>query len=235
MTIKQKIYQLLPFIPKTNLLISQTLHPIKVKLNKGNVKAQLSNKTAIYANIACGSVGLPGDWINIDYGQHKNVNHVFDCRKSVPFADNTVKGMFCEHFFEHLDYFNEVPYFLASCYHSLQNGGVLRIVVPDAEKYMIGYCTEGWDYLKKVRPLNENLIDGLMGMQYQTKMQLINEVFRQSGQHKYAWDYETMKLALENAGFSKIYKMDYLKSNDSKLEIDQLIRKPESLYVEAIK
>jgi hypothetical protein len=44
-----------------------------------------------------------------------------------------------------------------------------------------------------------------------------------------------MKLSLSDAGFTKIYKMSYGKSHDKKLEIDQLVRQPESLYVEAIK
>jgi predicted SAM-dependent methyltransferase len=235
MTIKQKVYKLLPFIPRINLSIGQKLHAARVKRNEGKIRAELSSKTNLYANLGCGDAGLAGDWINIDFSQYNNVTYTFDCRKNLPFADNTVKGIFCEHFFEHIDYVDEVPYFLASCYRSLQPGGVLRIIVPDAEKYLVGYCQDGWDYLKKTRPLDDNLMDGLMGKQYRTKMQLINEVFRQGGEHKYAWDFETMKLAMTDAGFSKVYKMDYLKTHDPKLEIDQLVRKPESLYVEAVK
>ena len=199
------------------------------------MKGNLADKTNIYANIGCGDAGLAYDWINVDYGAYNNVKYTFDCRKNLPFADNSAKGLYTEHFFEHLDYFKEVPYFLKSCYRVLQKDGVLRIIIPDAERYLFAYCQEDWNALKKIRPLDDDLKDILMGIQYQTKMQLINEVFRQGGDHKYAWDYETLKVILSNAGFTNIHKMSYLKSNDPKLEIDQSVREPESLYVEAIK
>jgi len=235
MSLKQSIYRKFPIIPKTNLAIGRRLYAKKVKKNAKNIRTELAAKSNLYANIGCGDSGLPGDWINVDYSIYHNVTYAFDCRKEIPFADGTVKGIFCEHFFEHLDYGTEVPYFLLSCFRSLQKGGVLRIVVPDAEKYLRGYCEDGWEQLKKTRPLDDNLNDQLMGLQYQTKMQLINEVFRQGGEHKYAWDFETMKLAMLTAGFSDAFKMEYMKSYDAKLQIDQLVRKPESLYVEAIK
>jgi predicted SAM-dependent methyltransferase len=233
--VKKTLYKFFPFMPKTNLAIGRKLYATKVKLNEKNVIKALSNKKDVYANIGCGGSGLAEGWVNIDYIKYENVTSCFDCSKNLPFADSTVKGIFCEHFFEHLDYKNEVPYFLQSCFRSLEKNGVLRIIVPDAEKYLLGYCAAGWDMLKKTRPLDDDLTDVLMGIRYQTKMQLINEVFRQDGEHKYAWDFETMKLALNNAGFTVVEKMDYLKSHDPVLAIDMLVRKPESLYVEAVK
>jgi len=229
------LYKRFPFIAATNLFIGRKIHAIKVKQSEKSVRDSFINKTNLYANVGSGGAGLANNWINIDYNQYENINCVFDCRKDIPFADNTVKGVYTEHFFEHLDYTKEVPYFLRNCYRVLQKNGVLRIIVPDAEKYLSGYCSDGWDELKKTRPLDDDLNDTLMGGKYRTKMQLINEVFRQSGEHKYAWDFETMQLSLADAGFTKIYKMSYGKSHDKKLEIDQLVRHPESLYVEAIK
>ncbi|RYU91622.1 hypothetical protein EWM62_06695 [Mucilaginibacter terrigena] len=235
MSLKTKIHKLFPAIPKTNLAIGQKLYALKIKRNEGNVIQALSSQTDIYGNIGCGGVGLPTGWVNIDFSIYENVTYGFDCRKNLPFADNSAKGLYTEHFFEHLDYFTEVPYFLASCYRSLQKGGVLRIVVPDAEKYLRGYCTDNWDELKRTRPLNNDLYDEGMGIKFETKMQLVNEVFRQGGDHKYAWDYETLKLSLLKAGFNLTHKMSYMQSNDAKLQIDQANREPESLYVEAIK
>jgi predicted SAM-dependent methyltransferase len=235
MELKKKLYKLFPTIPKTNLLIGQKLYSIKLKLIRPRVKQHLAGKENIYTNIGCGDAGLSNNWVNIDYTIYKNVTYAFDCRKELPFAPGSVKGIFCEHFFEHLDYITEVPDFLAACFKSLQINGMVRIIVPDAEKYLFGYCSEGWNILKKVRPLDENLKDIMMGIQYQTKIQLINEVFRQGGEHKYAWDFETIKLAFINAGFTRVFKMEYLKSNDQQLAIDMAIRQSESLYVEAIK
>jgi len=235
MDLKKTIYKLCPVIPKTNLAIGQKLYELKVNRNRTSVIKTLSKQTAIYGNIGCGDVGLANGWVNIDFSVYPNVSYAFDCRKNLPFADNSAKGLYTEHFFEHLDYVTEAPFFLASCYRSLQKDGVLRIVVPDAEKYLRGYCVEGWDMLKQTRPLDDNLTDGLMAITYQTKMQLINEVFRQGGEHKYAWDLETLEVSLKKAGFTKIYKMSYQHSNDPFMEIDQAMRQYESLYVEAIK
>lgn len=235
MSLKRKLYKLFPFIPATNLFIGRKIHDINVNFNRKKTRRSFVNKTNLYVNAGCGGAGLAENWVNIDYSQYEHVNCVFDCRKDFPFADNSVKAVYTEHFFEHLDYLNEVPYFLKNCYRIMQENGVLRIIIPDAEKYLLAYCQDGWDGLKKTRPLDDNLNDTLMGGHYDTKMQLINEVFRQGGEHKYAWDFETIKLSLLNAGFTKVYKMSYMKSYDQKLEIDQLVRKPESLYVEAIK
>lgn len=232
---KKKLYKFLPFIPKLNLHIGTQLQKTKIRLIKKTVEKQLLLQKNLYTNIGCGSLGLPDGWINLDYGKYKNVTYLYDCRKEIPFSDYSVKGIFTEHFFEHLDYTTEVPSFLRNCYAALQENGTLRIIVPDAQKYLFGYCQTGWDALKSTRPLNDELEDQLMGIKYETKMQLINEVFRQGGQHKYAWDFETLRLTLMTAGFTKIYKMDYQKTCDEYLAIDQLVRKPESLYVEAVK
>lgn len=232
---KKNLYKIFPFIPKINLYIGLKLHKATVYSKKKSIKKELKHQSQIYTNIGCGGLGIENGWVNLDYAKNNNVTYLYDCRKELPFADYTVRGIFTEHFFEHLDYNLEVPYFLKNCYRVLQNDGVLRIIIPDAEKYLFGYCEQGWESLKTTRPLNDDLEDQLMGIKYQTKMQLINEVFRQGGQHKYAWDFETLKEVLKNAGFKKIYKMAYMESHDKALTIDQLMRKPESLYVEAIK
>ena len=233
-SLKKFIYTQLPFIPAINLAIGIKLYPWKVKKNKKSIIKSLSNGSSLYANIGCGGSGLSNNWINIDYTQLENVNYIFDCRKELPFASNSVKGLFSEHFFEHLDFNNEVPLFLKEVYRVLQTGGCVRIIVPDAEKYLFAYCSKDWDQLKQTRPLNEDLSDS-MGIRYNTKMELINEVFRQGGEHKYAWDYETMNHALKKAGFNKISKKNYLESNDKTLAIDMEARRHESLYVEAYK
>ena len=234
MSLKKSIYALLPFIPRINLAIGQKIYPWKVKISRNRIKKSLSVQSSIYANIGCGGVGLSTGWINIDFTQFKNVQYVFDCRKELPFAAGSVKGLFTEHFFEHLDFDEEVPEFLKEVYRTLQPGGCVRIIIPDAEKYLHAYCSPSWDKLKQTRPLNDDLTDA-MGIKYHTKMQLINEVFRQGGEHKYAWDFETLSYALRKAGFIEVFKKDYLKTSDQILAIDMESRRHESLYVEAIK
>jgi predicted SAM-dependent methyltransferase len=80
------------------------------------------------------------------------VNCIYDCRRDLPFADASATVIFTEHFFEHIDYCEEVLVFLSECWRVLEPGGVIRIAVPDAEKYIRAYCSEGWEELARGRP-----------------------------------------------------------------------------------
>jgi predicted SAM-dependent methyltransferase len=192
------------------------------------------NARGLRINIGCGRCGKPG-WINIDIGAFPEVNCFWDCRKSLPFPDNSSKSIFTEHFVEHLDYSEEIPYFLSECYRVLEPGGVIRIIVPDAERYLQGYCHGGWEELAKVRPLGPDHSDAHFGSKYNTKMELVNAVFRQYFEHKFAWDYETMEFVLRRYGFPTIHRQRFGQSVQHGLAIDRPERAAESLYVEAVK
>jgi predicted SAM-dependent methyltransferase len=163
------------------------------------------------------------------------VNCFWDCRKSLPFPDSSAKCIFTEHFVEHLDYCEEIPYFLSECHRVLEPGGVIRIIVPDAQKYLQGYCLGGWDQLAKVRPLGPGLSDIHFGSKYNTKMELLNVVFRQYFEHKFAWDYETLEFALRRYGFPSVHRQSFGQSLLERLALDMPERASESLYVEAVK
>ncbi|NET55766.1 MAG: hypothetical protein F6K47_06245 [Symploca sp. SIO2E6] len=98
-----------------------------------------------------------------------------------------------------------------------------------------GYCQEGWEELTRIRPLDSANRNMHFGTQYQTKMELINEVFRQGFEHTYAYDYTTLELLFAQAGFSAIQNQDHGKSLMAELCIDLQVRATESLYVEAVK
>ena len=66
-------------------------------------------------------------------------------------------------------------------------------------------------------------------------MHVINHVFHQGGEHLFAYDFETLAWALQQAGFSTVNQMSYRTSRDPKLAIDQDNHAPYSLYVEAVK
>lgn len=104
----------------------------------------------MYLNLGCGG-NRPTDsnWVNID-----NLYELFptadrperrqldsepnyknaDLTKGIPFPDNSIEGIVCSHMIEHLDCFNAIN-FLKDCWRSLQPGGVLRVSIPDAEKF----------------------------------------------------------------------------------------------------
>jgi predicted SAM-dependent methyltransferase len=194
---------------------------------------QYAQQTDLLVNIGAGDRGKPG-WVNLDGYAATNVNCRFDARRRLPFADGAVRGIFSEHSFEHLDYVEEVPGFLRECFRVLKPTGVMRIIVPDAEKYLRAYARGGWDELAVIRPLYDDRRDHYFHFRYNTPMELVNVVFRQWQEHKFAYDFETLAFVLQRAGF-KVIRQEYARSVDPTLCIDFDQRASESLYVDAIK
>lgn len=228
---KKILFQVLPryLIAMLKYEIRLTLLKISSLTKKGEYRA----KRGLYVNIGAGDSGKCG-WVNVDAVKNKHINLIYDVRKHLPFQSGSVKAIFTEHFFEHLDYIEEAPYFLRECIRVLEKGGVLRIIVPDAEKYIKAYNIGGWDEYKKIRPLDDSLRD-CFGVIYKTRMELINIVFRQWGQHKYAYDYETLEILAKRCGFEEVKRQQYGQSVLPELCLDKPRRASESLYVEAIK
>jgi predicted SAM-dependent methyltransferase len=161
--------------------------------------------------------------LNCDGFLQPSVDYVFDIMGKMPFKDNRFEGVFSEHFFEHLIP-EHAKLFLSQCLRVLKPGGVLRLSVPDGELYLDRYFNDH-EWMMQRRPQ----------VTPRTRMAIVNEVFRQGFEHQYCYDFETMKVVLEEAGFKDIRRVDFHTSNIPELLIDQESRKFESLYVEAIK
>lgn len=230
--IKKLLYQIIP--AHTFLPFLAELRLAWVRLKSFREPSKYVNAKNLLVNIGAGNQGKEG-WINIDSFAQPGINCVYDCRKRLPFQDNSVKGIFCEHFFEHLDYTEEVPSFLSECHRVLIPEGIIRLIVPDIEKYINAYCKEGWDDLIALRPLDEDKTDYFFKCKYHVKMELLNVVARQGFEHKYAYDYDNLRFLLLKFGFPNVYCQKFGVSKMAELSLDQRIRSLESLYVEASK
>jgi predicted SAM-dependent methyltransferase len=188
--------------------ITNNLNPVYIyrvyKIRSGN---------DLSVNVACGASAKKG-WVNLDLMKHRNITLRYDCRKKLPFREETVARIRCEHFLEHLDYSEEAPLLLKSCYKSLRKGGVLRIVVPDAASFLFAYQTHSKQEWLALNWDPDNLPEG-----FYAPMDIINFIFRQEGEHLY-----------EN-----IQKTEFCISLDPQLKGDEERNKVNSLYVEAIK
>jgi predicted SAM-dependent methyltransferase len=204
------------------------------RLRSGSVAQRYRGASDLLVNVGAGSSGRPG-WINVDAFPAANVDCVYDCRKELPFPDGSVRGLFSEHFFEHLDYREEAPHFLAACVRVLQPGGVLRLVVPDIELYLRAYTEGGWDRLSQIRQLDASHREPGIDTPYNTRLEVVNEVMRQGAEHKYGYDFETLDHGLRRAGFSQVIRQSFQRSALPELAIDRPERVSESLYVDAIK
>ena len=179
-------------------------------------------------NVACGPQVLPG-FVNLDLRRASSEVIAWDSRRSLPVSDGAARGIRAEQFVEHLETREELPAFLRDCHRALASGGVLRVIVPDTERYLRAYCRgdlTGFRELDVPNPFPEDL---------PTRMDVINHVFHQWHEHRWAYDFETLVHRLSAAGFTTVERSAYQRSRDSQLANDRDVHAPYSLYVEAVK
>lgn len=238
-TVKQEIGKfVIPRLPMTKAnfdILRFEINAILLNLNNRINPLRISRLSYIRkqkdlsVNIGAGPFGKQG-WVNVDMYRMKNITLLYDCRRKLPFQNNTVRRIRCEHVFEHLDRRDEVPKFLRECLRTLQPGGALRIVVPDLQLFINAYVSGGNEQWRKLGFDLENLPWGL-----ETPMDILNHTFRQNGEHKFGYDFYTLKRTLQEAGFEKIHKMTWGESVDEELTDDLVNHRPYSLYVDCVK
>jgi SAM-dependent methyltransferase len=212
-----------------------------LRLSRRGIDARYADASDLLVNVGCGSHGLEG-WVNIDSSAAPGVTCVRDCRTELPLASGSASGIFTEHFLEHLDYYEEAPQFLRECRRVLAPGGTLRVIVPDGGKYLEAYCTGDLETMGRFSPLvtldpQSDIAPFSIAKQvlpFQTKMEVVNFHFRQSGQHRFSYDFETLAGLLRECGFASVTRSDFRKSRLQDLAIDSLERSSESLVVEAL-
>jgi len=237
MTVKQRIgHWLLPRLPVTQSMFDQLRFEANAWLVKGQNRALPARRKVLarvralrgaLVNVACGPQILDG-FVNMDLlGPPPRI--LWDCRRSLPLADGGAAGIRVEQFVEHLDPREELPHFLRDCVRVLEPGGVLRIIVPDAARYLQAYCRldlDGFRELAVPDPFPADL---------PTRMDVINHIFHQWGEHRWAYDFETLSLRLRTAGFVAIEQVGYQRSLLPALAQDRDVHAPYSLYVDAVK
>jgi hypothetical protein len=173
-------------------------------------------------NLGSGPNVKPG-WLNIDLFDPR-ADLQLDLCEHWPFPDGGVSHIYSEHVFEHFEFHDEVPHFLSESLRVLQPGGLFDVGVPDAEWPLHAYGNPDdpyWRFAKTILP-----------EWCETQLDLINYHFRQDrehGEHKYAWDEETLARSLERSGFTCVVRRQFDPSLDSEY------RRTGTLYMRAIK
>ena len=196
---------------------------------KRSTIARLRQGRELSVNIGAGGSGL-ADWVNVDMSPGKNTTVLLDIRKRLPFADGSVRRLFAEHVIEHLDFGEDIPNVFAEFHRVIAPDGVLRIIVPDAGRFLLAYAQKdraqwqslGWDL--------DTFPDDI-----HSSMHVVNHIFHQAGEHLFGYDFDTMSLMLRKAGFRTVLQQPFGVSVDPALAIDQDIHKQHSLYVDAVR
>lgn len=237
-TLKQRVGRwLFPRLPITRFLFDQ----LRFEANAVRVRAgyamlpwwrarerRLRRLDAVLVNVACGPQVADG-FLNLDVLPSSARVVPWDCRRSIPVGDGAAAGVRAEQFVEHLEPREEVPAFLDDVHRALRPGGVLRIIVPDAKRYLDAYCRSdlsGFHELEVPVPFPGDL---------PTRMDIVNHVFHQWHEHRWAYDFETLALRLQTAGFARVEQTAFQISLEPRLACDLPVHAPYSLYVDAVK
>jgi predicted SAM-dependent methyltransferase len=202
--------------------ISTPYHDWRARRRTQHFLAKLSQQD-LHVNLGCGYQPMK-DWINVDQARGSEIQVVWDLRRGLPFRDESCSAIFSEHVIEHIPK-EDAARLIGECYRVLASGGVLRLSTPDAERYLRSYAGD-----------QEFLRNPSFGETAGTPMDRINQMMREHGQHLWVYDTESLTLALEGAGFTRIVEQEFGQSLHASMRgIDSEPRAFESLYLEAVK
>jgi predicted SAM-dependent methyltransferase len=97
-------------------------------------------KTRVLVNVGCGAVFHPA-WTNLDLVPADPLVQRCDILGPLPFSDNNVDVCYSSHVLEHLRK-DEADHFIAEQYRVLNQGGIIRVAVPDLEGICVNYLTQ---------------------------------------------------------------------------------------------
>lgn len=167
-----------------------------------------------------GSAWQPKEgWFNVDLAGHP-VDLAWNLAHGLPFPDGSAGAIFHEHLLEHLT-LEAAAKLIEESHRVLSPGGIMRIAVPDAGRYLNSYANGGQGLIAEYRPSRP------------TNLLAVQEIFYRHG-HRSAWDLETLELFVRAAGFDQCEARSF---GSSRIEPcpDSPHRERESLYVEAVK
>ncbi len=142
----------------------------------------------IFLNIGCGNCKLNG-FINIDLEPTADLQ--LDVRNGLPFDDDSVDGIYSEHFIEHLTQ-SEAVAFLRECRRILKYEGALRISTPDLSNSVQRYLNNDWREKSNLDTYGFGWLN--------TPCEYLNTAMREWG-HKWLYDETEIVRLAKYAGF----------------------------------
>jgi len=165
----------------------------------------LSNSSA-KLQLGAGHKILPG-WFNTDYFPRPDISFI-DVTKTFPVPPASFNFIFTEHHIEHISYKHAV-FMVKECYRVLRPGGLIKINTPDLKNSVRFYLDENLNNGEFANHPNEYLYSGFYNavnyipVDEYFRAHEVNDMFY-NYEHKFIYDFESLKRVLEHAGFINI-------------------------------
>ena len=174
-------------------------------------------------NLGCGPLKYKG-WINADEFAFKRrlIENTFkpdwslDITSSCRCHDNYFDGIFTQHVLEHVSY-SDAVHVLSECFRTLRPHCWIRIIVPSLDRFI--------DTDFQAREVSPSFPNKALAVSCLTQMH----------GHKSTWDNLLLEAVLIGIGFESVNNVSFGKGSDARLLMDQIVKKPQSLYFEAMK
>ena len=191
-------------------------------------------------HLGCGNIFVKG-WLNIglfEEGEFPSGKVIEkegawilnqDILKEIDIELGSIKQIYSSHFIEHLELKNHIK-ILSRCYKYLEAGGIIRISFPNlefiAKRYVNGDDVSTSDsFIQFKKKYGFEPTKGLVFM----------NSCKEWG-HKWMYDFESVKLLLELAGFKKVMRKGFRESEILDIDdLEPLDREDVSVYIEAKK
>lgn len=229
-------------IQKTLDFLLKLSNTIESTLVKKIVSIQSSEfKKIDKLHIGCGRYFVKG-WLNIDnrstaespHGRITYRNGIFVLNIDFHALDftvfNKIKYIYSSHFIEHITH-SQARKFLAEAYRCMDKGGIVRLSCPDMGLWIRNYYENNESFFQKYRARYIKDPD----------IKTIGDTFMSQchgHNHKWNYDFESLKLMMEAVGFIDVIKKSQFDSvipDITKLEPEEEGRRMESLYIEGFK
>ena len=181
----------------------KVVRPVVRSARRSAARRRLDRVTAPGArlHLGCGPNRLDG-WLNLDLDRRSAADVRHDLRDGLPGRPGTARRIYSEHVFEHLELAHGVQ-LLADCRQILEPGGVLRIAMPDLRAIVDAYLGDWQDQAWLQNPAFDRI---------DTPAHMLNVSVHEWG-HRYLYDWDELRLRLEQAGFSDIVRGEWGRSD----------------------
>jgi len=199
----KKILNQFPFLRSFLIAVRHRVWSVKTKQNLEDYLAKNNNPKL---QVGAGQNVLPG-WFNTDYFPRQDV-FFLDVSKTFPIPANSFSYIFSEHHIEHISY-KHATFMLQEAFRVLKPQGIIRITTPHLKNSISNYLNDTSENGEITENSKEFIYSGFYNainyipVDDYVKAHLVNDMFM-NYEHKFIYDFESLKRILAHAGFTNI-------------------------------